>query len=444
MARILQAQGVEMALEVFIVGLDDFHLPLLEALPVARECRFHPLLTKADLRDAARISLTELLDRARRQMDAFGGSVDAVCTYWDFPASCLAPILAAERGLPTPPLDAVVRCEHKYWSRVEQQRVVPDCVPRFCAVDPFAPDAADRIDLDFPFWLKPVKSFNSYLGFRIDDRAGLMRALSRTRDEIHRIARPFDRVLERVDLPPEIADVGGSHCIAEAIISKGRQCTVEGYGFEGEIHLFGTIDSHRFAGRSTFSGYEYPSTLPEEVTRRMAEITEAVMRRIGYDGGAFNVEFFWDEEQDHLWLLEINSRVSQSHSALFASVDGQANHAVTIDLALGRTPHFPHRGGPFPRAAKFFVRTFQDGVLERVPTADEIARIEGDFPGSRIKLLLPAGVRLSDTPHQESYSYELAWVYTAGRTGEELARNFERIEERLNLHVESEARRASA
>src|SRR5690625_3185159 len=150
----------------------------------------------------------DLLERARQQLDSFDGSIDAIISHWDFPTSCLVPLLRTERGLPAPSLESLLKCEHKYWARVEQAKLVPQSVPAFAAVDPFDPDIVDQIELDYPFWLKPTKAFSSHLGFYIENREQFERALAETREQIGEIGASFNQVLARVDLPPEIQGIG--------------------------------------------------------------------------------------------------------------------------------------------------------------------------------------------------------------------------------------------
>ncbi|MBW3591484.1 MAG: ATP-grasp domain-containing protein [Actinobacteria bacterium] len=421
---------------LFVVGFSEFHRPLLEAVTEAQGCTFHPLLEEEELLNPRHVPVRELLDQGHRQLDAFDGSVDGICTYWDFPSSCIAPILAADRGLPHVPLDAILRCEHKYWSRLEQQKIVPEQVPGFNAVNPFDESPGEQINFDYPFWLKPVKSFNAYLGFYIGGPEDLEHAIGRIRAGIHHLANAFNDVLERVEMPPEMEGIDGWHCIAEEIIPGGRQCTVEGYGHEGDIYVYGIVDSRKYPGKHAFSHYEYPSMLPERVQERITETTAKVMGHIGYYGGAFNIEFFWDEKTDRLWLLEINTRVSQSHSELFASVDGQANHAVTVGLALGKKPRFESRQGKFPCAAKFFLRAFSDGVVEHVADPERIEQIPLEVPGTRVELQVKPGDRLSEMPHQESYSYELAWIYAAGESESEILEKIDAVVDRLDIRID--------
>lgn len=123
---------------IFVVGLDDSNLPMLEAVPDAGSYRFHRLLTVGELQEGE-VSVPALMDRARAVLDAHDGSIDAIVGYWDFPVSTLVPMLGKEYGVRTTSLESVVKCEHKYWSRLEQQKVI-DEYPQFGRVDLEADD----------------------------------------------------------------------------------------------------------------------------------------------------------------------------------------------------------------------------------------------------------------------------------------------------------------
>jgi hypothetical protein len=295
-----------------------FHRAQLETLPGAEQYAYHPLFTYREIKQQESFPVARLLDQGTQILCSFPESVDAVIGYCDFPVSTTLPILRRSLGLPGPSLEAVRKCGHKYWSRVLKAEVAAEHVPAFCAVDPFAEDPLQDVSLGFPVWLKPVKSVLSHLGFRIADKADFEGVIGHIRTEIHRYAEPFNLILQHAELPPEIAAVDGYHCIAESIISAGSQCTQEGYAFGGSVAVYGTIDSLRCGPtRSSFSRYQYPSTLPQAIQDRMTEITRRVIQRIGYDTAPFNIEYFWDATQDRIWLLEINARISKSHVPLF-------------------------------------------------------------------------------------------------------------------------------
>lgn len=425
---------------IFVFGLTDFNLDRLQRIRGAERLRFHRLLDREELVERDHYPIREILDHARQRLDDFPGPIDGIVHYIDFPVSTIVPVLAREYGLPSASLEAVLTCEHKYWSRVEQARLIPEHTPPFAAFDPFDDGALERLEreIGYPFWIKPVKSFSSYLGFRINGPADFRQAIPRIRNEIGRFAAPFDYLLDQVDLPPEVAGIGGGHCIAEGIIG-GRQCTLEGFARNGAVHTYGVLDSIREANRSSFGRYQYPSSLPRRVQERMREIAARFMRGIGWDQAPFNIEFFWDRDRDRIWLLEVNTRISESHTDLFEKVDGTSNHEVAVDLALGQQPDFRLGEGEFPMAGKFFLRTEEDARVRRVPDPQTIARLERQFPGTHIQILAEESGRLSDMMDQDSYTFCLAQVFVGGQNQKDLLARYRKIRERLEFDLVPQA-----
>jgi len=311
--------------------------------------------------------------------------------------------------------------------------------------DPFDNASIDAIGLDYPFWLKPIKSFASHLGFRIRSRADLDEAIPLIRAGIPELGELFNDFLAHVELPEEVADIGGMHCIAEAIVT-GRQCTLEGFVHEGGVEIYGVVDSIRHANRSSFTRYQYPSRLPAGVQSRMSRIATRVVQRIGLDHTPFNIEFFWDEPRDQLWLLETNPRISQSHGELFEKVDGTPHHKVVVDLALDRRPHWTRGGGPFRCAGKFFLRQFSDALVTRVPTRAEIDAITERIPGTLVEVQAREGMLLSDLDpqDQDSYSYICALIFIGADNQRQLLERHRRCVESLRFEFEAPAQSTAA
>lgn len=408
--------------DIFVLGLDDENLTTLRHIDMP-DLRFHPLLSVDELQSGD-IDLTALLDKASEQMAAFDGTIDAVVGYWDFPISSMVPMLAGRFGLRSADLEAVVKCEHKYWSRLEQSKVI-DEYPAFGLVDPFH-DTKPPDDLDYPLWIKPVKSYSSELAFKVRDDDEFAHALEEIRDGIHRIGDPFEYVLSQLDLPEDIAAGGGNACLAEAEIS-GTQLTVEGYNDGIDIHVYGVVDSVPYAGSSSFLRYEYPSTLSEDMIDRAVDASRKVIRQMGLESVAFNIEFFADPVHEQLALLEVNPRHSQSHARLFELVDGTPNHQCMVRLALGLDPALPKGQGPYERAAKWYLRRFEDGYVRKVPSAEDIARVQAHVPDSWVQIVIDEGVRLSEAAAQDSYSYELAHIFVGAHSEQELHENYEQL-----------------
>ncbi|CAM2904441.1 ATP-grasp domain-containing protein [Saccharomonospora xinjiangensis] len=412
---------------IFVLALDDENTRTLNTV-AGDDYRFHQLLTVEDTQ-VGEIDVDALLAKAVSELDSFDGSIDAIVSYWDFPSSALRAVLCERYGLPGPTLESVVKCEHKYWSRLEQQKAI-DEYPHFGIVDLNASRPVPPEGVRFPMWLKPVKSYSSELAFLARDDAEFDTAVAEIRAGIGRIGKAFDSILGRLDLPQEIRDVGGQACLAEEALS-GVQCATEGYVHNGKVVVYGVLDSIDYPGRSSFLRHQYPSQLPEKSQRRLRDVSQRVIERIGLDNSTFSIEFFCDPSCDDVALLEINPRHSQSHAELFECVDGIANHHAMVQLGLGRDPELPDGEGPYAIAAKWYYRRFSDAVVTSVPGTEDIDRLRDELGGIEVDVVPKAGQRLSDLPGQDSYSYELAHIFIGARSETDLVRKYERCVEAL-------------
>lgn len=409
--------------QIAIIGLEDFNRELLEATANADDYRFHGLIAYNQIVNPASYAAKDLLHDARNDMGDVAGGVDAIIAHWDFPSTTLLPILQREKGLTGACLEAMLRCENKYATRNAQAQTVPELTPPFALVDPDSDSVLDDPPLAYPFWLKPVVAFSSTLGFMVNDRDDFWNALSQIRKGIGKFAEPYDELLRYARLGSERALMAGRYCIAEGLIG-GRGCTAEGYIVDGQPRVYGIVDSLRWFDGLSFMGYLYPSQLPGEIQDRIIESTGRMIRGIGLDDTAFNVEFFWDEDSDDIKVLEVNARISKSHSPLFQMVEGASHHEVPIDVALGRTPSFPRGKGPYAHAAKFMPRVFDDARVTRVPSDADVARLRESFPDVQFICHVGKGMQLADLPNQDSYSYELADLFLGGSSRDELLESF--------------------
>lgn len=424
--------------QIYVLGLNEFNRAKLEALPGSGSYSFHGLLTPEEILYAKEFPVASMLSRAEAELREARQPPDAIVGYMDFPVSTLLPLLAQRTGLPALGLEAMLKCEHKYWSRLEQHKVVPEAIPDFQLVDLFANDPLDQLELPFPFWLKPVKSAGSYLGFRVENETDFANAIAEIREHIHRFAEPFDQILEHVDLPPEIASVGGQYCLAEELL-LGDMCTLEGYVHNGEVHVHGVVDSVREPASSSFASYQYPSRMPDAVQQRMESVARRVLRQIGFDRSAFNMEFFWDVQRDEISLLEINTRIAQHHSDLFQKVHGVSNHHVAVAIALDQDPHLPEGRGEFPCAGAFWLRKHDDAWVQRVPSEADLVAITEAFPGTVVELEVKPGMWLSELHDQDSYSYVIALIYVGAENHRALEERYQAIVERLPFDLRSES-----
>ncbi|MGF1466929.1 MAG: ectoine synthase [Sandaracinaceae bacterium] len=418
---------------IFIVGLDDYNLEKARAITLADECVFHPLIDRALLIEPETYDIEGLIEKALETLRSFDGSIDAIITHWDFPVSTTLPIINREMGLRYVPLVAMLKCEHKYWSRVEQKKVVPEMVPAFAAVDPFDDAALEKIDIPFPFFLKPIKGFASTLGFKIENEEDFGEAVTQIRAKIRRIGDEFNRIIAKVDLPPDIAAVDGNWCLAEELIS-GWQCGVEGYVLNGQTFVHGIFDCYKDKNAWSFNRYELPSQWPLPVQQRMVEASKKLMAHFGYNQAPFGVEFFWDEARDKLWLIEVNTRISQSHSDQFERVHGISNHEIAINTALGIPTQIRRRRGPWACAAKFHLRRYADCTVLRVPDQANLDEVAATIPGApEVHVTVKPGMKLSELRDQDAHSFEIATVRLGAQNQAQLLEAFRRVAEALDF-----------
>jgi hypothetical protein len=398
---------------LILIGVADEDLEPLTRMPGAAGLEFVRVGDYEAATDPLRCDpdafIADVLAQVRMDAEGFNGIVQLE----DYPSSMLMPLIARELGLPATPVESVFRCEHKLWSRVIQRQEVAKAVPRFQAIPLSHPSPLEELELPFPLWIKPVKSFMSYLGFRVGSRSELQSVITRARLELPRFVAPFNRMLAKDAAPAGLEHVDGNWLLAEELMG-GHQCCLEGYVYQGEVTVLGIVDSIRLPNRVSFTRFQYPSDLPAFVQEQMATIAQSVIPAIGLDNTLFNIELFWDAKRDSPTIIEINSRLSAQFADLFQKVDDVSTHEVLVDLALGRKPRWRRREGRYKIAASFVLRTDRDRLVTRVPTQSEIAYARTLLPDLEFRARAAAGHWLSEWP-QDSYTFRYGLVHLGGR-----------------------------
>ncbi|MBM3549630.1 MAG: D-alanine--D-alanine ligase [Alphaproteobacteria bacterium] len=353
----------------------------------------------------------DYIERAVALAEATPG-IEGVVGVEDFPPSLLVPAICRRLGLPGLDFTAAVRCEHKGWSRVLQQRLVPESTPKFALIDLDRPPEPDALGVGRPFWLKPIKSYLSYLGFRIADRAAYRQALAQAAEKLPPFLGGFVELIG--DAAPRAQFGRGRQWMLAEELMSGFQCTLDGYVFGGEVTVLGVVDSIRFPNKVSFKRFQYPSALPLKIQAQMVDVAKKLMPGLGFDHGLFNIEFFWDPKRKAPMVIEVNDRLSMQFADLFEKVDGINSYRILIDLARGRRPDF-HRGqGRYRAAASFVLRGFTDRLCLAVPSDEDIAKVERLIPDTVVMVRAVPGMRLSELP-QDSYSFRHGLINIGGR-----------------------------
>ncbi|HEY8212187.1 MAG TPA: ATP-grasp domain-containing protein [Myxococcaceae bacterium] len=320
-----------------------------------------------------------------------GAGLHGVVGTGDYPGSMLAAGVAERLGLPSAGMGPVVKLSHKLISREIQREAAPEATPDFEPVNPFSSDMPRR--LRYPYFLKPVKGTMSIRAQMVrtpEDRRALLSFTLKERIQKLLLLRPFQQLLDRYT----DGTVAAHYFVAESPLS-GDQVTVDGFVQRGEVTIQGVVHSFFYPGTMSFSRFQYPSPLPQEVQARMGEVVAKVIRRSGLDNTCFNVELFHDPSTGRIHLIEINPRMSYQFCDLYERVDGTSSFDVQIRLALGEPARWTRGEGKDRAAASFVLRRFTDAKVRSVPSGEQIQKVKERWPGTIVNLLAHAGERLS-------------------------------------------------
>ncbi len=341
-------------------------------------------------------------------------------------AACL---LAKKLGLAGTPLKALLTAQHKYLARQIHREALPDNVPPFCGFR-YDADVTKAVTIDYPIFDKPVKAAFSVLAKRCQDEAALRAHLKFRLWEkiiIKRLTWPFRRVSTQY-LECEI----DADCfIAEGCVDGALQVCVDGYAHDGQVHILGTVDSVMYPGTSAFMRFEYPSQLSADHVGKLESVAKRAVEAIGLTHGLFNVELFFDPKTERITIIEINPRMAGQFSDLYERVDGKSLWALELDLALGKTPDFPHRQGAFGAAASFVFREFGDAI-KQPPSPDEQTWLTRTYADARLFLDIKHSTsRARETKWLGNYRYAL--VHMGGVDHDDLLARFANVCEHLDF-----------
>jgi hypothetical protein len=355
-------------------------------------------------------------------------NIDAILGPDEF-ISCLYASAASEKlGLASNSMQLELSFQHKYYSRLLQQKFVPEAVPKFGILKVDAPPP-------FPFFAKPIRGSASLMAQRLNSKEELKSFLKIPMMKklfYMRMLSTFENIAEKFGGLKKI----GSPLIYEEVLS-GEQYTLEAYVHEGEHHFVGVVDSVMYPqSKISFSKFVFPSRLPEAIQSRMREIAERLMKGAGYKFGFYNIEFFYNEKTDDLKIIEINPRMAFQFTDLYEKVLGFNTFDLWLKMLtrskvdkLKDSPRGKHRF-----AASLVLRSFQDGFVEKTPSSEDFLKIEKEFDARIMKMAI-AGMQLSSDIFQDVESFRLMTVNLGGESVQEIEEKYQSIVSRLPFNI---------
>lgn len=318
-------------------------------------------------------------------------NLDGVVSNHEQFGTLIAAVLAERLGLPGNNPLVVLACQHKYYSRIVQEKIVPHAVPRFTYI-PFPFQHEKPIDLPYPFFIKPIKATYSVLAKNIQSPEDLAKHLRFGFLEewlMRRLVKPFADLI--AFYTPLQIDPNGM--IAEEIMT-GQQLSIDGYCDQGKVNFLGTIDETMYPGTQAFMRFEYPSQLPKPIQQRATALAQKVLEALNFHHGFFNIEFIYNAVDDQLKIIEINPRMASQLANLYQRVDGINPYDILFALAVGEKPPVTIGKGKFQSAASFVFRHFSALAPEYKPNSLDLEKALNSYPDANLMLYLKKGASL--------------------------------------------------
>jgi biotin carboxylase len=360
------------------------------------------------------------------------GRLEGIASSSDYPGATVAGAVATRLGLPGSPPESVIRCSHKYYSRLAQRESVPEATADFELLDPRQPDAAPQ--LGFPFFIKPVKGAFSVMSRRIDD-AGQLRAFL-SRPSVAEFLESYLHIFNQLVGGLTDLEIDGRYFLVEELL-RGEQVTVEGFTQNGGVEIVGIVDSVVHPDTGSFVRFDYPSRLGDDIQRRLADVAERVMTHLGLESSFFNIEMIHDPASGRIGIIEINPRICGQFGDLYQKVDGVNSYEMVLELACGARPRRLRRQGPHAVASSFPLRIYQPARVASAPDDALIREVEREFDDTLIWSECTTGQNLTDFESiEDGLSIRYAVINTGSSSQDELMARFEAIVARLNYSFE--------
>jgi hypothetical protein len=103
-----------------------------------------------------------------------------------------------------------------------------------------------------------------------------------------------------------------------------------------------------------------------------------------------------------------------------------------LNIATGQQPIFQRENGGFKTAVSFVKRLFEDKLIQKVPTKEEVKNLKNRFSEAVLYTFAKKGDRLSDYLQDEE-SYLFAILNLGGQSWEDVYGNYEQTKTMLSF-----------
>lgn len=353
-------------------------------------------------------------------------NIDAVISTHDYPAAIIGSIIAEKLCLPAPEIEKILICQHKYLCRQYQKKYVPEAYVESKMIDPLKKAKAP---FDFPFFIKPVKSFFSIMASQINNMCQYDDYIFKAKNHIYEFSAPLNEIFKNYSSYRYDA----SYLIAEKLI-HGKQVTIEAYSYNKNISIIGIVDSIMYKNKISFKRFDYPSALKKDVKLKMEEIARKFIKKLGFDNGILNIEFFYEPDSGLIKIIEINPRMCSQFADLMEKVNGINTYEIQLFISLGVNPatlntNIKHK---YKYTSSFVLRKFKDKKIINLPSKKQIDDLKKLYPDIRIEIYGKENQMLSNELNDMS-SFRYGILNLGANSKKELCLEYKASKDMLNF-----------
>jgi hypothetical protein len=349
-------------------------------------------------------------------------------------SAVFAAVLAQETGKTFASVRSIINCQNKYLSRRIQSRLVPEHTPTFCLALDYL---RDPDQLMTPFFIKPVRANISFGSHRIESPEELEYYIGMESQDIAFYNTYYLEALSFSSKYHHALNLATCNSFLCEDLITGEQVTVDGFAFQGDIHLFGFTKAIYYPKTNCFSHHVFPFPLSAELDTKIRRALDILIPALELDNSFFNVELRVDESAKSFSIIEVNSRIAFQFAKTIQTVTGLDPLKMLCEVAVGRKPDLNAHGQEGPRYCyNFELHAFSDARVLHTPTQSAYEELKLKFPQVTVRNLIQENALLSEFKHNpESFRYCILDI--PGDSEEEIMSAYHEVTAILNYAFET-------
>ena len=336
--------------------------------------------------------------------------------------AAFAAAITEKTHLKGPSFKSLILCQNKYLSRCIQKSTIPQNTPEFELFN------IEQPPLNKPsFFAKPVKSSLSFSIGCFSDHKKLNKMIQQDFSQLTANNSTYSEILDYMGYTKNDIEVStNKNYLCESFL-KGQQYCLEGFVYNNEVTILGTMLAGGSVGQRAYSWYEFPSPLSGKLLNDVHKMADKIIKAKELNNTTFDIEFKIDPEAQTIGIIEINSRMGANTEKVFKGVYDINLFQLVCDLATGIEPQpLNFKTKVFPLAHMSEPSFTSDKLVIRIPSKKDQANLVKEFPHVSFINMVKPGQKLSDIK-QSTGAYSYCHLGIPGQNREDIIDTLEKF-----------------